>query len=378
MFRNPVSRLAGWILVMLLVVGCREPFDLKIQGEETGFLVVEGYVNLGTNAVTTIRLTRTSRISDSLQLVTEGGAAVTIEDEIGNSYSLTDKGTGIYESGVLSLSGETKFRLSIQTQEGKQYYSQFQEPLITPAIDSVVWMRNNDGVGIYVSTKDPDNKVKYYQWDHEEVWEIWSAYHSFYEFKNNTLVPRPDAEILARFKCWKYDHPQSFLMESTADKTVSEIPMKRIIQIPAGAEKFTFKYSVLVKQHALSRSAFEYLQMMEKSSTAVGSYFDPLPSELDGNIYCTTGEPVVGFVGAYTTSEVRIFIRYFEVPDWNFELTCELIGVGNNPATWAEYFGPGRGYVPTSSNGAGSYFASTPACTDCRLRNGTNIRPPFW
>jgi hypothetical protein len=367
------------VLMLFMVVACKEPFNPEIPGEETGFLVVEGYINVGPNAITSIRLSRTSKVSQSAQLLTETGATVNIEDEAGGLYPLEDKGEGKYESAPLSLSSESEFRLSIRTKDGKQYYSEFEQSIVTPALDSVVWRRNDAGVGIYVNTHDPDNEIQYYQWDYNEVWEIWSPFHSFYEYKNGLVIPRPDAQVLDMFKCWKYDYPDRFHMESTAATTENAITMRPLIQIPVSAEKLSFKYSVIVRQHALTRQAFEYLQMMEKNTSSVGSYFDPLPSELNGNMYCaTTNEPVVGYMGAYTTSEIRIFIRDYEVPNWNFSLYCESTFVGNTPEQFAEYFG-NQGLIPTSSDGeGGNYFGSTLPCVDCRIRKGTNIRPPFW
>jgi hypothetical protein len=367
------------LAISIVIVACKEPFDPKIQGVETGFLVVDGYINLGANAITSIRLTRTSKISESSRIISETGAVVNIEDQDGNQYPLAHQGLGVYVSPELNLSTENTFRLSILTSEGKQYYSQFEESYITPEMDSVVWRRVDAGVGIYVNTHDPDNNLHYYQWDYEEVWEIRSPYFSFYYY-DGQIKSRPDPEILEMFKCWKYEYPSQLLITSTANLTVDAVSMREIIMIPVSGEKISYQYSVLVKQHALSRQAFEYFQMMDKNTSEVGSYFDPLPSELNGNMYCqSSNEPVVGYMGAYTTTSERIFIREREVKDWNHSLGCDpQIFVGNAPDSLQKYFSPTGGYVPTSSNGAGAYYGATPPCVDCRMRGGGHVRPPFW
>jgi hypothetical protein len=375
------ARSAWWsALLFFALLSCKEPFTPEIQGEDTGFLVVEGYINLGSNAVTTIRLTRTNKVAESTQLIPEIGAIITIEDDHGNTYPLPHTGMGKYVSSELSLSTEHKFRLSILTQEGKQYYSQFEESFAVPPIDSLVWRRIYEGVGIFVNTHDPDRKIHYYQWDYEEVWEIRSAALSWYDYAGGQMVPRPDAEIEAMYKCWKYDYPKRLLIASTAHLEMDIIPMRQLITIPVSNEKISDKYSVMVSQHALTREAFEYLERVEKNTTEVGSWFDPLPSELRGNLYCTSSEePVVGFIVASTTTDARIFILEREVPEWNFVLYCRWAGAdGSEPDSLAKYFGTLE-YVPADVDVWGTFYGSTIYCMDCRTtRRGTRIRPAFW
>jgi hypothetical protein len=373
---------SGWygVLILVILLSCKEPFTPKIEGEETGFLVVEGYINLGPDAITTIRLSRTSKVAESIRLIDENGATVHIEDENGNIYPLVNQGMGKYISPELSLSTENRFRLSILMQNEKQYYSEFEESFVTPPIDSVVWRRIYEGVGIFVNTHDPDNNIHYYQWDYEEVWEIRSVALSWYDYAGGEIVPRPVEEIEAMFKCWKYDYPKRLLIASTAGLTVDVIPMRRLIVIPVSDEKLSDRYSVVVRQHAISKKAFEYLQMIDKNTTDVGSWFDPQPSELRGNIYCTSSdEPVVGFVGAATATEQRIFILERQVPEWNFVLYCRGAGAHKDePDSLAKYFGTQQ-FVPIDINTFGYVSGSTIYCMDCRAtRKGTRIRPDFW
>lgn len=369
------------ILCGLFVWGaCKDPFEPEIRGDESGFLVVEGYINVGEDAVTTIRLSRTTPVTQpGIQLV-EADALVRIEDEEGNFFELSEQSEGVYKSEALSLSLERQWRISVLTKHGKQYYSEFVQSRVTPPIDSISWRRVNEGVEIYVTTHDNENETRFYQWDYEEVWTITSLHHTFFIYQGGTVKPRPEQETIDMFRCWKYQQPQGLIYETTASLAEDIILMKPLILIPVSHEKLSDRYSVLVKQRALSEEEFNYLQLMDKNTDAVGGFSDPLPAELYGNIYCAdSDEPVVGFMGAATTSEIRIFIRERDVPNWNFSFEClPPIFASGQPDSLSKYFGS-LGYIPTMSDGAGGgYFGAAIWCVDCRLRGGKSGKPEFW
>lgn len=367
------------VIGLVSVMACKDPFEPNIRGNQTGFLVVEGYINIGTNAITVLRLSRTTPVSTSINQIPETGAAVFIEDEELNRYPLTEKSTGIYESSPLTLTPSVKFRISITTSSDAQYFSQFVEPLTSPSIDSVSWRRTNEGVGIYVTTHDPTGMAHNFKWDYEEVWQISSSYPTFSYYADGVIKPRPAQESIDMFLCWKYDYPAGLIVESTAALTEDIVYMKPLIAIPVSDEKISERYSVLVKQRVMSQDEFNYLQLIQRNTEQVGGFADPLPGELYGNLYrLNSDEPVVGFIGASSTSEERIFIREWQVPEWNYDWYCETIFVSNQPDSISKYFGE-LGYVPTFVEELSKqWFAATPICVDCRLRGGQSGEPEFW
>src|SRR4051812_37389802 len=195
------------LFILASMLGCKDPFDPKTKEPETGFLVIEGYINVGTNAVTKITLSRTNKISKSRIIDKELLALVAIEDGEGNQYSLNRDEAGTYVSDALSLPVNGQYRVSIRTTKGEQYFSQYMQPIVSPEIDSLTWRRVPDGVDIYVSTHDNQNQVHYYQWDYEEIWEIQSPYLSFYKYTPNGISDRPEDEVQMFLRCWKYEYP---------------------------------------------------------------------------------------------------------------------------------------------------------------------------
>jgi hypothetical protein len=368
-----------FLLSLLLAVSCKDPFTPDIKFTETNLLVVEGYINVGTDAVTTIRLARTVPVDSTLtEPLMETGATILIEDNQENIFPLMEQGNGIYQSGTLSLPPDREYRLRISTSNEQRYTSEFLTPIVTPAIDSVSWTRDMNGVDIYVNTHDPQNNTHYYQWDYEEIWEDRSPYLSVYKYENGQLVQRSNEEIQRMRRCWRREIPTELIFESTLALETDRIS-KKLTQIQAGTQRIAEKYSVLVSQHALSEPAFNYLQVMKKNSNGLGSFFDPQPSQLYSNIFSVdTEELVVGFLGAYSTSQVRLIIDKDEVPMWNYDMFCSFEWIGLSEVELAKAFGNNFGTPLTYNELRDAISATHVRCADCRFWGGDNNMPDFW
>lgn len=367
------------IVSLLWAMSCKDPFIADVKLRTSRFLVVEGYVNVGPEAVTTIKVTRTVPINSAESPSGEEGAFVQIEDDQNNVYNLQEGVEGFYTSDTLALPLDRQYRIRIQTGDGQSFVSTFTTPIETPAIDSVYWTRTEEGVDIYVSTHEETETTKFYQWEYEEIWENRSPYLSFYRYSNKEFFLRDEAEILAMHRCWKRDTPSGFILESLAGVSSTAIT-KELIAIPSISDKLSEKYSVLVSQHLLSVDHYNYLQVMIKNTNQVGSFYDPQPSQLLGNIASQgSSEPVVGYVGVYTTSSQRLNIRKADVRPWGFDLGCTQISVMlSEPDSLVKYFEV-LGYSPLTVDEARvNMFAAKPACADCRRRGGNNDEPDFW
>ncbi len=87
-----------FILLLTAMTGCKKPFEPAPVTAITNFLVVDGNINIGVDIPTTIVLSRTKQLSDSILFDPETNASVYIEQEQGGSYSLSHFGNGIYRS----------------------------------------------------------------------------------------------------------------------------------------------------------------------------------------------------------------------------------------------------------------------------------------
>ncbi|UOQ74937.1 DUF4249 domain-containing protein [Hymenobacter cellulosilyticus] len=163
---------------------------------------------------------------------------------------------------------------------------------------------------------------------------------------------------------------------------VSDFPL---LLMPANSTKLRFKYSLLVRQFAQTPEEYAYWEQLKATTENLGSLFDPAPTQLTGNVRCLTdeSEPVIGYVGASTVTEKRIFISSSDLPPTNFlngysclppdtVLLRDVSAYFSSPAVLPVY----GVYSPMGGLLLG--YAGAPAdCVDCR-RRGTNKRPDFW
>ena len=388
---------AFFLGLLLFLSSCVDPFEPEVGNIPESFVVVDGFIN--SQGRTTIKLSRTINLSADTVPPAELNAAVFIEDEAGTQYSLqqpyylTEQNAGTYTSDNITLDPLKKYRLHFTTAAGKEYASDFVTVKTTPPIDAVTWQANADGLQIYVNSHDATNNTQYYRWKYEETWEFTSAFQSPYEYSNRAIIPRQE-DI---YHCWKTEPSAAIKISSTARLSQDVISDYILVKIPANSVKLGRRYSILVKQYALMPEEYTYYELLRKNTENIGSLFDPLPTQLTGNVHCLTNaaEAVIGFVGARSETERRIFIGREELPaTWSGFTTgyesCarpDTVKIDyqlyKNIDDVIEYFSSGQS-LPINSVSSTSgiptligYTYSYPGCVDCRLR-GTNVKPDFW
>lgn len=379
MRRNYIK--AVFFFVLLFSLACKKPFVHDGITESPSSLVVEGVIN--TAGQTNIYLSRTLKLADKLNISSETKAKVQVEGQNNVIFPLSENTAGIYSAAQLNLNPNQQYRLRIKTASGKEYLTDLMTVRATPAIDSVNWERTGEGVKIYVNAHDSNNNTKYYQWDYEETWEIHSSAFSEMIYKDGGMLGRNQNEINSMYTCWRNEKSTGLLIASTAKLSADVVHRFPLVTIQNRAEKLDVRYSILTKQYAIGKEAFEYLSIMKKNSEQQGSFFDIQPAEIKGNIKCISDpdELVIGFMNISRIVEKRIFIDYAQVPAWNFNMNCNTITVPNRKDSLDAFFKDGKNLVTISNLGASgtieSYSGSTANCLDCRLK-GSSIKPAFW
>ena len=369
------------VIAAVFLFSCRDPYNPKIESSNQSLLVVEGLLN--TKGATFIRLSRSLRLNDTGRVKPELNATLTVEGKDNTTQSLLPQGNGIYASPSLNLILNNEYRLRIKTSNGKEYLSNYIVARQTPAIDSVGWNRDDDGIMLYVNTHDDANKTRYYRWEYEETWEIRSTYLSNYKYVGNgVVVPRGPNENV--YTCWKYENFSSIILGSSARLQSDVIYQAPLTFIPKSSEKISVRYSILVRQFSLDKSGYEFYEMMKKMTENIGTVFDPQPTEIRGNIKCVsdTTELVIGYLTVASFNEKRIFITRTEVPGWGFIMDCPDIIVPNKKDTLDAFFGSGQ-YSPYEAvrnlnMQITGYSSSYPYCVDCTTRGGSTTRPSYW
>lgn len=382
-----IKSLTCLFIIGFFATGCKIEYRPSVQSPATGYLVVEGFINCS-DGPTTITLSRTLKIyDDSVVDNREHNALVNIEGENNDTYPLYETGDGVYTSSSLQLNSNEKYRLKIKTSNGKEYLSDFTSYQTTPDIDSLSWQRNSDGVKIYINTHDDQSQTGYFNWKYEETWEFHSSYLSslkwVYDDKHFPVAVAfkyPDQSYdTTIYKCWKSFNSSSIIVGSTQKLSSNHIYFP-IMDIEPASEKISVLYSIKVRQYALSQEAYYYLEKLKKNTEEIGSIFSAQPSQLTGNIHCTTdpSEIVIGYIEASQEKQKRLYIKNSELPSWGYETPCTTTIIKNDPYDIRQ--SPlGLPTIPFQvSNGIVSFYKSDDInCVDCTLR-GSNVKPSFW
>jgi hypothetical protein len=369
-------------VVALLIVSCKEPFDPPDVATPTPKLVVEGVLVAG-GKPTSIRLSLTTRLTNQTNIVPEVNATVTVEGKDNTVQPLLTTGLGIYTSPALNLTIGNEYRVRIKRSGGKEYLSDYVTVKSTPLIDSIGWRRlPGEALEVYANAHDPSNKTIYYRWDYDETWEIRSQHPSSFIYDGGVHVRSrvPGEEVTV---CWKYA-PSSTIVVGSSAKLQSDIISKApVASFSKGDEKLAVRYSILLRQYAIDKTAYEFFDLMKKNTEILGSIFDPQPSELTGNFHGVANpkEQVIGYVTASTVQEKRAFISVADLGDWVYPEFCMITNTKNDPDSIRLTYSGGA-FIPfgTIMNGADTiyFLTSTAPCVDCTKRNGSVVKPPYW
>ena len=362
-----------FVIVIVLAQGCVEKFEPPVTLANKNFLVVDGSIKNGADS-TIIKLSRTVNLGNSVSSIPEMNAHLFIEKDGAINYTLYDLGGGRYGYPGLQLDMNDKYRLRIALAGGMQYLSDEITVSEAPSIDSITFSVKSNGVTFSVNTHDPQNNTRYYKWEFDETWEYHSKYESNIEFINGAIVARaPGNEI---FVCYSTNKSTEILLGSSTSLAEDIIHEQPLLTIPAYDKKISVRYSLLVKQYALTQDAFAYWQNIKKTTEQLGSIFDAQPSQFKGNIHSVSDptEPVMGYISASSIKEKRIFVTSEDVkPTYYTGRQCELKVLA------APAFVGNVGMLPVGVTGfPPAYTWAEMYCVDCRLEGGTTIKPSFW
>ena len=135
------------------------------------------------------------------------------------------------------------------------------------------------------------------------------------------------------------------------------------------------KYSLLVKQHSLTRGAFQYWDKMKAQSDDTGGLFETQPVSSTGNI-CNVDDPEEKVLGYFFVTQVqkkRIMVSE------DFEFPIALFDCPLDTAYTLEDYGVDYPYMMYSLPGLGPPWAySYRECHDCTYRGGVTTKPEYW
>jgi hypothetical protein len=369
---------------LLFMYSCISPYKPNISKYENVFVVDGELTNL--DGPYTVTLSRSYEFDESSgDAVT--GALVKIIDNTGLEVELQEASDGVYTTVDSTFQGVigNSYKLHIEVDD-EVYESDFETLREPIEIDSIYWEYDSDkdGIQLLLDTHDPNNSTHYYMWQYEETWKF--------------RVPIDITDHPEWKECYDYSTSSNLDIATSSQRTEDIIEGHKIKFIDENTNRLYIRYSILVRQMALSDEAYQVFKDLVTLNVNQGTLFDPIPSSLVGNMQNLTNEdePVLGYFLVAGASEKRIFIDNSELPneynptDGFDDCNTILLEVPY------EYVSNVRAYDPADSIMSLGYsiieeyletilggdtviqltFAKAP-CYNCTL-NGDNEVPDFW
>ena len=367
--------------LVLATVSCSKPLELPDTRPDTSIVVIEGDVVTGTDMENTVLLSRVRSLADTtaapislaqVQVVSDNGS---IWDLVGS------QGTPGKYSANLTLDPSHKYFLRVVSPEGNTFESTPEFSKLPPPIDSLTYIQPTpyDDVAIYVHSHDPSNNTRFYRWQATETWERHAAYQAYHKFQNGQIVPLDPFEQY--WACWRTEPVSSILIANTTNLAQDVVSYQPVTTLTKNTEKGYVRYSILVKQIALTRESFDFWNTIKKNTELTGSLFDPQPSQYATNITCKNNAKrrAIGFVSVSGSSEARLFIRNSQLNSWPYE-GPNICGAQDYSRSEAEAFlSTNPNYDVAYFITAGGGFGVSPKyCVNCTITGGTNVKPSFW
>ncbi len=376
-----LSRFPIFLFFAIEITCCKQVYEPPAITTTNHFLVVDGVIVTGPDS-TSIKLSRTRNLGDTVPPIPELQATVNVVGESGDTYPLYDQGDGRYYTFGLNLNNGEKYQLKINTFDGKQYESDFVPVRSTPPIDSLSWEQDSSrDVHVFLNTHDPQDNTKYYRWTYTETWQYNAAYQSYFDYVNEQVVPRGIDNFI--YTCWRTTNSTDIMVGTTEKLSQDVISQYPITSVGQGSEKISIMYSINVNQYAITAEAYDYWQNLKKNTEQLGTLFDPQPSQVTGNLHCISNaqEPVLGYVSVSTPQSKRIFINYGQLSYWTYDPyygSCFIDTATSTDQINQVFPVGGTQFYTFFGTDNGLYLYTTSLCGDCRLHGGTTVKPPFW
>jgi hypothetical protein len=379
---NWIKTLMSILIFLVMIYGCREPYEPDIRNFDQEVLVVEGYIEVG-GGKTSIKLSRTQPIYTDMPSFPVLMAEVVVFGGQEGSWQLNTEGNGVYSTED-NLPENQSYTLSISLGQTEWYMSEEITPILTPEFD-VSFEKNDGDVKVYANTYG-NEAAQYFMWQYDETWKYRTPYTSFFEYDEATRSMASLSQDELTYMCWNDDFSRRVILESSSRFENNQIFQKELTQIDSLSEKLGIRYRINVKQYAIDREAFIFWEGIRRNSDDIGDIFSPMPSLVSSNIYHTENpdQPVIGHISAGKSQSRTIYINKSEVDPWRvviphyFGCTIDTVATSD----YYEYFVQ-MNYVPINEACDGfpcvGFLATTRGCVDCTLRGGGSLmQPEFW
>lgn len=372
-------------IAVALLIGCIEKFNPGLEDYDE-LLVIEGSV-IKEDSLQKVKITRSSPVSDP-EYHPIAGCQVSVEDNSGNVFVFEDKQDGSYETHIPEqyLNYNAQFKLKVITPDNNNYESEYEPILESSPVDSIFYEEEPyqssseifaNGLRFYANLKAPEGNTRNYRWTLKETWEYRAPYIPEAEYlkDSDTIINLPFSDSLTY--CWVTSPVKGLYSSSTQNLVVNEKKKIPLNYVGETSPKIHTRYSLLVKQYALSENAYAYWNRNKVASSESGGLYQTQPSQSISNIININNpdEIVLGYFWASSYTEKRIF---YDGPFPRSQEYYKYCDIDTFPSDKYEHAAVVKLFDIDPDPIDTVWVAANPLCFDCTLGLGTNKKPDFW
>ena len=310
-------------MILITVLACEEIYRPTLD-EVDNMLVVEAVLISGqqSNTITLYKTKGFNKTDEAYQKV--GGATVYLSDEDGKTINCTESDQGVYSlNEVLDI--QHSYSLTIEL-EGEIYVSDIQNVPDVPHMDTVYGQReyavtvegtansSDDitkeyGIRIYTDIDNNGNTSYYRFWGRKII-----QYTDYYDTIINGLPVQP------RIYIWRSIYPNGVFNIGAPPQYSTSKDIKK-----HGLEFFSNNFNkffpdtmnfegwiYLIEQYGLNEDTYNYYEQLNSQLGTDGRIFDPIYSQIKGNIRCTSDptKTVLGNFEIASYADTRYYLMY--------------------------------------------------------------------
>ena len=381
-------KISTWIFALgILTTSCIERYFPESETNFIPKLVIAGSISADEGDQEVVISESSS--SDMPVFSPVSGCTVFVEDEKGNRlpfYESAEAGhyRGKFE-GSLVIVG-SRYRLSVKTPSGKQMLSKYEKLMPCPVVDSVYYElqskpttdpeKRENGLQFYVDFKGNENYGNFFRWQLIETFEYHSTWplDRWLDWDGVHDLTKPD---YSNFICYKTDVLNDIFVLSTDGFSQNNFSKYKLHFVKDQIQKLQHKYSLLVRQYSLTKSAYNYWENIRKNNQESVDLFGRQPANVKGNIYNLndTTDLALGYFSISTTRAKRIMISSVQGLKFDKVYRCKALVI-DGPIPTDErpfYFA-----IDYDANGVRYVGRAGAECIFCTMLGGTTEKPPYW
>ena len=279
----------------------------SVSNDSTAYLVSLGYSGQFTFA------------DDIPEENRETRALVTIQDDLGQQYALTHLGNGLYQTIDPDFIGKVgrSYSVTIVLPDGRTYVSKPETILPVVPFNRINANWVNDFnlehptyLNISVDADDPAAQENYYRWTFD------------------SYIMRETRGVPCGFFCvnyvFCYQRQPGPDVRILSDAAINGRPIRN--QLVGRTYIYTYGNPYIeVKQHAISRGAYQFLERYQDQLVRTGGILDPLPASIKGNVYNkdNPADFALGYFSAESVYKKKLIVIPYSITAYLLDISAK-------------------------------------------------------